>query len=242
VNPTIPIVALVVVAAAFPPLAAGQVTRPPRDAPAAVAAAKPFTLKVTADGLVIDVALLATRLGTAVVVGRNQERERITIDLPETSLDAALSALAPHALVDYEIRKGTPAKPIGIYLLGPGDPDPPTNVGPRGVSQGLLITGNTEQPAKDDDPLRITGDKHMLSVFSKKQPLATVAFGLSEVLGVPLEIDGEGTELIDASIQDLPAEDAIASLSPNLKLLVRVEVARLDRTPLRLVVTASNAR
>jgi hypothetical protein len=231
--------------------AAAQDARPPR-----AAAARTYTLDVKHDGGFIDVALradgarladiaddLGARLGVPVVVGRSLARETVTAQLSETSLDAALSALAPHVLVDYVIRGGARPAPAAIYLLGPGDVDPPKDTVARGPSQGVLITGHTETTdGNGDDPLSITGDRGLLSLTVRKQPLPIVAMALGDVLGVPVEIQFEAADLVDAQVRQMPAEDVVAGLSPNLRLYVRVEVIRLERTPLRLVVARPDSQ
>jgi hypothetical protein len=57
---------------------------------------------------------------------------------------------------------------------------------------------------------------------------------IAEVLGVPAEIKYDSDEIIDTNIKDVPFEDAIARVSPNIRLFVRADLARAQRTPLRL--------
>lgn len=232
------------------PPALAQDARPPR-----ATAARTYTLDVKNDGGFIDVALradraplgaiaadLGERLGVPVVVGSSLARETVTVQQAETSLEAVLSALAPHVLVDYMIRGGARPAPAAIYLLGPGDADPPKDTVARGPSQGVLITGNTETTeGNGDDPLQITGDRGLLSLTVRKQPLPIVAMALGDVLGVPVEIQFDAPDLVDAQVRQTPTEDVVAGLSPNLRLYMRVEVIRLERTPLRLVVARPDA-
>ncbi len=44
-------------------------------------------------------------------------------------------------------------------------------------------------------------------------------------------------ELVEVNVTSLPAEDAVLGISPNVRLHVRVDLSRAERTPLKLVVT-----
>jgi hypothetical protein len=83
----------------------------------------------------------------------------------------------------------------------------------------------------------ITGDIHQLSIAAKQQPLALVAMAVADVLGVTVDMTYGAGEPVEVSVTSLPAEDAVLSISPNLRLHVRVDLARAERTPLKLVVT-----
>lgn len=219
-------------------------------------AQKKYTLRVTKEG-VTQISLnadgaklseiaadLSTRLGTRVVVGPTMEEQTISVQFSELPLEPALSALAPRVYIDYEIRRDREPAAQGIYLFSYGDPEPVLNAVLRGESQGLLITGNTEDTGKPsaDDPLQVRGNKNRLTIISKQQPLAVVAMAIGEVLGVPAEIKYDGPETVDTDIQDTPPEDAIRGVSPNLRLYVRVDVNRSERTLLRIVVVPAAAK
>ena len=49
-------------------------------------------------------------------------------------------------------------------------------------------------------------------------------------------MDYPAGELVEVSVVDLPAEDAVLGISPNVAA-VRVDLAQAERTPLKLVVT-----
>jgi hypothetical protein len=74
-------------------------------------------------------------------------------------------------------------------------------------------------------------------VFAKQQLLIVVVMTIAETMGVPAEIKHETTETVNANIKDTQLiEDAIAGLSPNVRVYVRSDLNRLDKTLLRLVV------
>lgn len=226
--------------------------------PAPEQAQKPYTLTLTNKDGFIDAALqaqdarlseiaaeLSKRLGGARVhLGPSLREETLTVTVPESALEPMLTSLAPRALVDYELRQGARPVPKDIYLLGPEDPQPKLNTVDRGMSQGLLITGNTEDSttATEEDALTVIGDKQALTITSKKQPLSTVAMAIADVLGIPVQYDGDGAELVEMDVRGVPAEDLIARVSPNLRLFVRVDLNGLERKLLRLVVASPRTR
>jgi hypothetical protein len=157
-------------------------------------------------------------------------------------LEPAMSLLAPHVYIDYEIRADAQPKVLGIFLMGQDDPDPAKNAIVQGSSEAMLIEGNTEDTAeqsevqRDDDPLQVDLKDNHLTIKSEKQPLAVVVMTIAEVLGVPAEIKYDSNEIVDTEIKDTPFEDAIARISPNIRLYVRADLTRSQRTPLRLAL------
>jgi hypothetical protein len=128
--------------------------------------------------------------------------------------------------------------------MGQDDPDPARNAVVQGSSEAMLIEGNTEDTAEQsevqrpDDPLQVELDDNNLTIKSKKQPLVAVVMTIAEVLGVPAEIKYDSNELVDTEIKDTPFEDAIPRLSPNIRLYVRADLTRSQRTPLRLALVS----
>jgi hypothetical protein len=245
-----------------PGSAPGPASRPaPRPAAPAAAvaarqpAAKLHTLTVKQDQGFINVALkanaakvndvaadLARQTKIRVVVGPIFATETITADFPESALESALTAIAPHAIVDYEFRADARPRPQVIYLLAPTDEAPTANVTTRGASQGLMIQGHTEEPSASEDPVVVTGDARGLTVKATKQPLALVAMFVSDILGVQLEMQYDAVEPVEIDAQNLSPEDVVTSLSPNARLHVRVDLSRGDRTPLRLALVKAGGR
>ena len=227
-------------------IAAAQSTQPPYTL-TVTKDDTPFVTLKAKDAKLSDVAAdLGRRLGgVKVIVGASLKDEKVSADFAGTPIEPAMLALVPRIYVDYEVRKNAPARPLGIYLLGLDDPDPATTAVVQGTSQGILIQGHTEdtgQPQKDA-PLRITYDKGRLSVFAKEQPLIAVVMAVAEELGVPAEIKYETREVIDADIKETPViEEAFTSLSELVRVYVRVNPMRVERTLLRVVVAAPTAK
>ena len=148
------------------------------------------------------------------------------------------------AYVDYEIRQNTQPAARGIYLLGLADPAPDLNAVVRGAGQGLFIEGNTEDPAQTsaDDALQVRGDKDRLTVISRRQPLAIVLSAIGQQVNVPAEAEFDAADLVDANYTDRPVEEVVPALSPKVRLYVRVDVTRFERTLLRFVVVAQGPR
>ena len=234
-------------------------TPPPKSA-AKQPIKKKYTLRITKEGI-IGVSLkadkarlseiaadLSKRLNAQVKLGPTMEKEAITVEFSDLTLEPALSLLAPRVYVDYEIRKDAPPAPMGIYLLGNTDPEPALNAVVQGSTQSMLIEGNTEdttEPSaveRQEDPLQVDLDDDYITIKSKKQPLAAVVLTVAEVLEIPADIRYESNEIVDTEIKDTLLEDAIPRLSPNIRLYVRVDLNRSQRTPLRLTVVPPAAK
>jgi hypothetical protein len=233
-------------AAPDPPKAADQKTSKP--------AKKTFTLKIQ-DGEVVGVSLkaekallsdiaaeLAKSLKTRVVVDPAIQKELVTMEFADLTLDVAVRLLAPRVYIDYEIRAGARPARLGILLFGLEGPGPASNAIVTGDSQAMLIQGNTEEgtdaPATNDEEevLAVELDGDELSVKSKKQPLAAVVLMIADVLGIPAEIRYDSTEVVDTEIKKELYENAIPRLSPNVRLFVRADLTHATKTPLRVVV------
>jgi hypothetical protein len=185
---------------------------------------------------------LSKRLGAKVILGPSLRKEALTVEFYDLPLEPALQLLAPRVYLDYEIRANAQPTLLGVFLEGLGDPDPAKNEVVQGSSEALLIEGNTEDTAeqseaqRDEDPLQVDLDDNNLTVKSKKQRLAAVVLTIAQVLEVPAEIRYDSDEIVDTEIKDTPFEDAITRLSPNIRLYVRADLTRSQRTPLRLAV------
>ncbi len=225
---------------------------------AAKPAQKAYTLTVTKDGTtmvtltaadakVSEIAAdLATRVGAQVITGPSLKDEKITTQFAGSPLELAMVTIAPHVIIDYEVRRDAQPRPLGIYLLGNADPDPSPSAVVRGTSQGMIVSGNTEDtggPPPADAPLRVIYDKGRLAVFAKRQPLMVVLLTIADTLDVPAEVKRDTTELVDVNIKETPQlEEAIAGLSPSVRVYVRADVTRFSRTLLRLVIDPPPAK
>ena len=218
---------------------------------------KSYTLKITKEGItgvslkadkakMSEIAVdLSKRLGAKVMLGPAMEKEAITVEFADLTLEPAMRLLAPRVYMDYEIRAGAQPTILGIYLLGNNDPDPATNAVVEGSSQAMLIQGNTEDTGEPtaDDPLQVDlDDTDHLTIKSKKQPLVAVVMTIADVLGVPAEIKYETPEIVDTEIKDVLFEDAITRLSPNIRLYVRDDLTRSRKTALRLSLVPPDAK
>jgi len=109
-----------------------------------------------------------------------------------------------------------------------------------------LIEGNTEdgvepqgdeaKKKEEEQPLRVTYDKQLLSVKAKKQPLTLVLLKIGEELGVPVDIQIQNNTEIDVEISKLPVEDVVRQLSPHIRLFLRADLTRAEKRALRMVL------
>ena len=187
---------------------------------------------------------LSKRLKTPVFLGTERQKELLSIEFSELTLEPALQLLSPTVYVDYEIDSGgqQPPRVLGIFLYDANQGEPPLSAVVQGSQTSMLIEGNTEdgvEPESDNEkekPLRVTYENYQLSVKATKQPLPLVLLKIGETIGIPVDISDERMEIVDADISKLSVEDAVRQLSPNIKLFVRADLTRSERRALRLVL------
>ena len=191
---------------------------------------------------------LSERLKVPVFLGPERQKELITIEFSELTLEPALQLLSPTVYVDYELDTGSsnPPKALGIYFFDQNQGEPPATAVVSGTNQTLLIEGDTEdgvEPGSDDakkkldeQPLRVLYENNTLTVKAKKQPLPVILLKIGEELGIPVDIQNERLDPIDADITKLPIEDVVRQLSPNIKLFYRADLTRAEKRALRIVL------
>lgn len=197
----------------------------------------------------VDVAEeMAQKLKTPVFVGPTLKDEIISIEFNDLTLEPAMQLMAPAVYIDYVIDSGSAMapKPLGIFFYGANQGEPPVTAVVPGITQSLLIEGDTEEgiePTTDEQrkkleeqPLRIQFQNNILSVKAKKQPLTLVLLKIGEELGVPVDIQYEAQDLVDTEITKLSVEDAVRKLSPNIRLFLRASLSVAERRALRLVL------
>jgi hypothetical protein len=207
-----------------------------------------LSLKAEKSNLSAIGADLSKRLKVPVFVGPTLQKQPVSIEFSDLTLEPALQLMAPHVYVDYELETGSgnPPKPLGIYLFDADQNEPsPTAVVP-GSTQSLLIEGDTEEvdePATEEEkkkveaqPLRIQFRDGLLSVKAKKQPLVLVLLKIGEELGIPVDIQNQSSEVIDTEISKAPIEDALRRMSPNIRLFLRADLTHSDRRALRIAL------
>jgi hypothetical protein len=192
---------------------------------------------------------LSKRLKVPVFLGTERQKEPLSIEFSELTLEPALQLLSPTVYVDYEIESGgqNPPRVLGIFLYDIGQGEPPASAVVHGSNQAMLVEGNTEdgvaqesgkENPKDEEepPLRVVFLENQLTVKAKQQPLPLVLLKIGETLGIPVDVQNEKMDPIDANISKLSVEDAVRQLSPNIKMFVRADLTRSERRALRLVL------
>ena len=191
---------------------------------------------------------LSKRLKTPIFLGPERKNELLTIEFSQLTLEPALQLMSPTVYVDYEINTGSAEQPkaLGIYFYDANQGEPPLTAVVNGSTQSMLIEGNTEdgvEPETDDEkkkeeeePLCIVFKDNLLTVKAKKQPLSLVLLKIGEEIGIPVDIQEQGSSIVDTEISKLPVEDVVRQLSPNIRLYVRADLTRAERRALRLVL------
>ena len=192
---------------------------------------------------------LSKKINAPIFLGTERQKEPLSIEFSELTLEPALQLLSPTVYVDYEIDAGSqePPKVLGIFLYDENQGEPPLTAVIHGSTQSILIEGNTEDgiatesddpnKKKEEEPLKVTYENHALSVKAKKQPLSLIMLKIGETIGIPVDIQDERMEPVDANISKLSIEDAVRQLAPNIKLFLRANLTRSDRRALRMVLT-----
>ena len=191
---------------------------------------------------------LSEKLEIPVFLGPERQKERVSIEFSELTLEPALQLMSPTVYVDYELDTGSmnPPKPLGIFFFDVNQGEPPPTAVVTGSNQAMLIEGNTEdgvEPATadekrkaEDQPLRVHYENALLTVKAKQQPLPLVLLKIGEELGIPIDIQNERMQPIDADIQKLPIDEVARQLSPNIKLYYRADLTRAEKRALRMVL------
>ena len=191
---------------------------------------------------------LSQRLKIPVFLGPERQKETISIEFSELTLEPALQLMSPTVFVDYELDTGSmnPPKPLGIYFYDQNQGEPPISAVVTGSNQSMLIEGNTEdgvEPQTDEEkkrleeqPLRVRYENNSLTVKAKQQPLPVVLLKIGEELGIPVDIQNERLDPVDVDISKLSIEDAVRQLSPNIKLYYRADLTRAEKRALRIVL------
>ena len=239
---------------------AKQVSKEGKPADAKAAAKPPYVLTVKTRPI-LNISLkaekakmsevsqeLSKKLKTPIFLGTERQNELITVEFSELTLEPALQLMSPAVYLDYEIDTGSGAqpKPLGIFLYDLNQGEPPATAVVTGANQSMLIEGDTEDGVEPDSdeakkkleeqPLRVTYEKGLLSVKAKKQPLTLVLLKIGEELGIPIDIQNQNNSEVDTEISKLPVEDVVRQLSPHIRLFVRADLTRAERRALRLVL------
>ncbi len=192
---------------------------------------------------------LSEQLKAPVFLGPEMQKELLSIEFSELTLEPALQLMAPSVYVDYEIDTGSqsPPRALGVFFYDANQGEPPLTAVVPGSSQSMLIEGHTEdgvEPATEaekkkleEQPLRVLFQNNSLSVKARKQPLPLVLLKIGQELGIPIDIQDQHIEMVDVEISNLPVEDVVRQLSPNIRLFLRADLTRAQRRALRLVLS-----
>ena len=184
---------------------------------------------------------LSAKLKIPVLVASSVQQHPVTADFKDLTLEPALHFLAPQVYVDYEINSspGGQARPLGIYLNAFDDPEPALGAIVPARNEAILIEGNTEdvaEPVQQEVPTKIRYERNSLSVSAKQQPLTVVLYMIADELKIPFEMKWDTSEVVDVNIDNLPLEEAMARLTPHVRLFVRANLQKFERKPFRMVL------
>jgi hypothetical protein len=190
---------------------------------------------------------ISRRLKVPVILTPLMQRQRISQEFEALPVEGALRLLAPQVYIDYELSGDAAAMPkiVGIYLQGLNEQPPADAAVVKGGSEALLIEGNTEdrievadEKEAEKQPLRVTFEKNQISVHARKQPLTAVLYEIASKVDIPFEMKYESTELVDLDFSSYTMEQAVRTISPNIRLYQRTNLSNYEVRPLRLVLVS----
>jgi hypothetical protein len=189
---------------------------------------------------------LSKKLGAPVLLSPLMQKQRVTLDFVNVPLEGAAGMLAPIPYADYELSGGGDGQPkiVALYLYALNEEPPSRTAVVKGNEESILIEGNTEegteayekQKEKEELPLRIKFDRNQLSVHASKQPLAVILFEIASKVDIPFDMKYESSELVDVDFSNYTIEQAVRTLSPNIRLYVRTNLTNYETTPLRMML------
>jgi hypothetical protein len=209
-----------------------------------------FTVKAAESPLGEVTAEIAKLVKVPITLSPVMQKQRVTLDFGGLNLDATLRMLAPQPVVDYELGGEDPQpKPLAIYLQALNERPPAPGPEMRGTSQAILIEGDTEegtdgeaqQKKQEEDPLKVSYTNNQLSVRARKQSLLIVLSKVASEVGVPFDMRYESQQVIDVEFNNYPLDQAVRSLSPEVRLYYRQDLQTFQIQPLRLALVSPTA-
>jgi hypothetical protein len=224
-------------------------TKPAWSVKMSKAAPYTFTVKATEARLSELAGEISRLVKVPVTLSSVMQKQRVTLDFGGLNLDAMLRMLAPQPVVDYEVGGDDPQpRPLAIYLQALNERPPSPSPEMRGNSEAILIEGDTEEGTEraakkkeEEDPLKVSYANNQLSVRARKQPLSVVLFKVANEVGVPFDLRFESTQIIDVEFDNQPLDQAVRSLSPEVRLYYRQDLQTFQIQPIRLALISPAA-
>jgi hypothetical protein len=222
-------------------------TKPTWSVKISKAAPYTFTVKAAESPLGEVTAEIAKLIKVPITLSPVMQKQRVTLDFGGLNLDATLRMIAPQPVVDYESGGDDPQpKPLAIYLQALNERPPAPGPEMRGTSQAILIEGDTEegtdgeaqQKKQEEDPLKVSYTNNQLSVRARKQSLLIVLSKVASEVGVPFDMRYESQQVIDVEFNNYPLDQAVRSLSPEVRLYYRQDLQTFQIQPLRLALVS----
>jgi hypothetical protein len=205
-----------------------------------------MTLKAKNAPLRDVAAELSKKVGAPVLLSPLMQKQRVTLEFTNVPLEGAVRMLAPLPYIDYELSGAGDAQPkvVAVYLYAFNEEPPSRTAVVKGNEEAILIQGNTEegteayekQKEKEESPLRIKFDRNQLSVHASKQPLTVILYEIASKVDIPFDMKYESSELVDVDFSNYTIEQAVRTLSPNIRLYVRTNLSNYETTPLRMML------
>ena len=196
--------------------------------------------KVGTDRLAAE---LSRRLKIPVVLSELMRGKTVNLKFDNLPLEAAARSLAPHARIDYVFTQkagGAPVlRPLAIYLSGYNEEEPTAVPGADAESRTVVIEGSTEtlNETMREESLKISWHDNRLTVLARRQNLSFVVSEIAARANLEFDLRYDTDHLIDVEIQNEPLAEALARLSPHVRVFLRRDLASEKITPYRVALT-----
>ncbi|MCP9493577.1 MAG: hypothetical protein MSG64_03880 [Pyrinomonadaceae bacterium MAG19_C2-C3] len=216
-----------------------------------VTSKSPFVITLrTVDAPLVEVAArISEQTRIPIELSPVMQAQRVTLNFKGIDLESLVRTLAPQPFIDYVV-SGDPKEPqqkiVAIYLHAYNEDPPGASVATRDNFEAFILEANTDLPedeAKADTEkadkkpiLEVGYEKSLLSVSARSQPLTAVLYKIAELIGVPFDMQYMSVEFVDINFKDYVLQDAMRSLSPQVRLYIRTDFQANETKPVRLVL------
>lgn len=207
-----------------------------------------ITLRSTDVPLVTVAARISEQTKIPIELSPVMQAQRVTLNFKSIDLESLVRTLAPQPFIDYVV-SGDPKEPqqkiVAIYLHAYNEDPPGASVATRDNFEAFILEANTD-PEDESKPiveeadkkpiLEVGYEKSLLSVSARRQPLTAVLYKIAELIGVPFDMQYVSVEFVDINFKDYALQDAMRSLSPQVRLYIRTDFQANETKPVRLVL------
>jgi len=209
-----------------------------------------ITLRAVDAPLVSVAARISEQTRIPIELSPVMQAQRVTLNFKGIDLESLVRNVAPQPFIDYVV-SGDPKEPqqkiVAIYLHAYNEDPPGASVATRDNFEAFILEANTDPDPEDEAKaaaeeadkkpiLEVGYEKSLLSVSARHQPLTAVLYKIAELIKVPFDMQYVSVEFVDINFKDYALQDAVRSLSPQVRLYIRTDFQANETKPVRLVL------